>query len=161
MDLSPLHERMRLAVGEEATYRQVADRTGANAESVRRYLQGHAPSIEFVVAMCRCFGVSADWLLTGRGPMKASDLKGHVLGESSAGELFTAVADNLERLLARVDRLERYMQTIETQLRGLGASAGTESGDAHDAPQPASDPPSVRVRQLRETLAQRPRPDAG
>lgn len=159
MDLSPLHERMRLAVGEDSTYRQVADRTGANAESVRRYMQGNAPSVEFVVSLCRCFGVSADWLLTGRGPMKAKDLKGYALGESSAGELFTAVAENLERLLGRVDRLERYMQTIETQLRGLGATGGTESGHAHDAQQSA-DPPSVRVGQLREALAQRPRPDA-
>lgn len=147
---------MRIAVGEHATYRQVSDQTGANPETVRRYMQGQAPSVEFVAALCRVFGISADWLLTGRGPMKVADLKGHVLGESSAGELFTAVADNLERLLARVDRLERYVQTLETQVRGLESADGTESGHGHDAEQPPADPPSIRLRQLREALAQRP-----
>jgi transcriptional regulator with XRE-family HTH domain len=152
---------MRIAVGEHATYRQVSDQTGTNAETVRRYLQGHAPSVEFVAALCRVFGISADWLLTGRGPMKAADLKTHVLGDSSAGELFTAVADNLERLLARVDRIERYVQMLETQVRGLGVAPGTESGHAHDAQEPPADPPSLRIRRLREALAQRSRPDAG
>jgi transcriptional regulator with XRE-family HTH domain len=160
MGLSSLHERMRLAVGEHATYRQVSDRTGTHAETVRRYMQGQAPSVEFVAALCRVFGISADWLLTGRGPMKAADLKGHVLGESSAGELFTAVAENLEGLLARVDRLERYVQTLETQVRGLGHADGTESGHVHDTRQEPADPPSLRLRQLREALAQRSRPDA-
>ncbi len=45
----------------------VADRTGFNQETVRRYLISGPPGAEFLRAFCKAFNVSADWLLLGRG----------------------------------------------------------------------------------------------
>lgn len=43
--------------------RDIAERTGTNPETVRRYLSTGVPSAEFLAAFARAFGVSGDWLL--------------------------------------------------------------------------------------------------
>ena len=46
--------------------RQVADETGFNHETVRRYLKGDGSiPVSFVVAVVESTGVSAEWLLNG------------------------------------------------------------------------------------------------
>lgn len=180
MTPSALHDRLQAAVG-EMTYRQLAELTGANAETVRRYMQGQPPAVEFLAAVCRAFGVSGDWLLMGRGPMRAKDVRPSALAESSAGELFTAVAGNVEGLIGRVERLERYVQTLETQFRGrplpdargvvgaalgpalgvdarAGGAASAPPGVAHDV-QPASVQAGSKLERFRAALAQRPHED--
>ncbi|MGE0365678.1 MAG: helix-turn-helix domain-containing protein [Phycisphaerales bacterium] len=52
------------------TYREVAERTGLNHESIRRQLLAGRPSVESVVLLCRAFGVSADWILGVHEPTR-------------------------------------------------------------------------------------------
>ena len=59
-------ERLRMTAG-NATYRQIGTRTSTHPESIRRYFTYGHPSVEFVAAFCRAYGVSADWLLNGIG----------------------------------------------------------------------------------------------
>jgi hypothetical protein len=72
--------------------------------------------------------------------MRQSDTAVHVLSEATPSELLAAVADTLERLLERVDRLEIFVQTLETRLRVdargsaaddvIGKAVGGREGDA-------------------------------
>lgn len=148
--ISPLHDRLRIVAGERP-FRVIAEITGYHAETVRRYLSGHEPSIEFVCALCRAFDISADWMLTGRGAMHASEARKHALRTSSTGDLLGAIAGAFERMSERVDRIERYVQTLETRLR------------AREAPEPpivttaAPDAPQEPPKRPRRTTAG-PRP---
>jgi len=144
---SPLHERLRAAVGNRS-YRHVAELTGTNHESVRRYLSGQAPSVEFLATLCNTLGLSSDWLIAGRGPMRLEDVRVAALQESPAPDLLMALAHTVEGLLDRVDRIERYVQTMETRLRGSGEPAGLEL--AGDVVVPS------HVSHLADALPQRP-----
>lgn len=135
---SPLHERMRSLVGRRSN-REVGDLTGTNAETVRRYLSGQSPSVEFLTALCVATQASPEWLLTGRGPMRQSDVRAHALQGANAHELLGAIAQTLEKLIERVERLERFLQTMETRLRARREDAAPAqpgpftSSHAHDS----------------------------
>lgn len=113
---SGLHERLLEVVGDR-TYRALADLTGQNAETVRRYMQGQSPSVEFLAAVCGTLGVSADWLLTGQGPMRLAEARRQALAHVNPGELLSAVAASLEALTDRVERVEVFVQTLESRIR--------------------------------------------
>lgn len=141
MSLSKLHERLVAATG-NMTYRQVGEITQTHPETVRRYMQGQTPSVEFLEALTGALGLSAEWLLTGRGPMKLDEARLHALREFNAADLLEAVASTMERLIDRVDRLEQYTQTLETRLRAVrgfdhdtfaAASLTTRAGQVADA----------------------------
>lgn len=121
--LTPLHERLQIAAGSK-TYRQLGDATGLNSETVRRYMQGHTPSVDFLASVCAALDINAQWLLVGAGPMKGADIRSHALGEANVSELLSAMSATLERLMDRVDRLETYMQTLETHLRAGAGDLG-------------------------------------
>ncbi len=114
---SPLHERLAAVVGPR-TFRAIAELTGTNSETVRRYMQGQTPSVEFLASLCEALKINGEWLLCGRGPMKAEDVKSHALRSASGGELLGALVTAIERLTDRVDRLEVFYQTLETRMRG-------------------------------------------
>ncbi len=142
MELSPLHERLRSVVAGQS-YRQLGELTGSNAETIRRYVTGQAPSVEFLSAICDRFMINGEWLLTGRGPMRRQEIRKHALQEASAAELLNAMATTLERLTERVERLEMYVQSLETLLRadahGLRtAQSASAGGPAQSSPSPAS-----------------------
>lgn len=122
MALSPLHRRLKAAIGER-TFREVGDLTNTNHETVRRYVQGQSPSVEFLSALCEALKINGAWLLMGQGPMHAGDARGHALQEANPHELLAAVADTLERLNDRVTRIELFVQTIETRLRAIHEQA--------------------------------------
>lgn len=136
---SGLHERISQVVGHRSS-RAVAEATGANPESVRRYLGGQAPSIEFLQALCKAFGISGEWMLTGRGPMKAADAREAALRQADAGELLSALAEAVERLISRVDRLEQLIQIVEVRVRVVEARG----------------PREVPIRGLKEEIAHGP-----
>ncbi len=115
---SALHKRIHAVVG-SLTHRELSERLDIHVERVRRYLRDSAPNLEFVEAVCRSFGISRQWLLTGRGPMRADDVPAHALREAEAGELLEAVAEALERLLERVDRMESLVQALERRVRSV------------------------------------------
>lgn len=115
-NLSPLHDRLRQAVGTRS-YREIAEATKAHPETVRRYMSGQMPSTEFLVELAELTGVNVAWLLTGEGPMYRKDVKLHALRDANPTELLHAVAQTLEALIDRVDRLERFVVTLDTRVR--------------------------------------------
>ncbi len=140
-----LHDRLRVVAGQRS-YRALAELTQHNTETVRRYMLGAAPSIEFVAAMCSRFGINADWMLTGRGAMHDKENRRHALNTSSPADLLAAVAGALERLTDRVDRIETYVQTMETRVRAAGAGSDGHAMPPSHAPQNAAIPPDGQAK---------------
>lgn len=133
-----MHDRILAAVGNR-TYRHVGELTGTHPETVRRYLQGQSPSAEFIAALSTALNINADWILTGRGPMKCEELKAHALATADGSELLQAMSEVLDRLIDRVERVEVYMQTLETRVR-----AGQETGQPIDLREPKqASPPGI------------------
>ncbi len=113
-----MHERLRIAAGNR-TYRNIGEMTATHHETVRRYLTGQPPAVEWLSRFCAVMGVSTEWVIIGRGPMKRSDARAHALSEANVSELLAAMSKMLERLMERVDRLEAYSQTLELRLRAM------------------------------------------
>ena len=61
-----VHKRLVALLGDRKV-NAVASDLRVNRESVRRYLRGASPSVTFLQRVCIVYGVSADWLLCGRG----------------------------------------------------------------------------------------------
>lgn len=177
-----LHERLAVAT-EGRTYKHLSDLTGTHAESVRRYMQGQPPTVEFLSALCDGLGINGDRLLLGRGPMRRSDVKSAALRSADPGELLTAMSSTMERLVERVDRIEVFVQTLETRLRATARGPrpaasttltkgdrpdeqtkahgqSTESKDAGDQPQDNQPHIEVKASRIGRAVAKRPRPDA-
>ncbi len=174
---------MQAAVGDR-TYRRVGDLTNTHPETVRRYLTGHAPSVDFVSRLAATLGLNINWILTGHGPMRLADVKPHALRDANASDLLMHVALGIERLESRLDRLERYTQVLEVMIRQgnngpdpgrpvaetsveskPSASIGSESvGSEHGKPAPtqaAHEDADARARSVADALAERPCPDVG
>jgi hypothetical protein len=150
--MSGLHERIQAVVGDR-TYRAVSDMTGTHAETVRRYLQGQAPSAEFLSMLCKTLELNAHWLLLGEGAMRNAEAKQHALREADPAELLAAVASSLEALTERVARLEVYVQGLESHVRTGGGADGTGKPQTVDS--------GERAGHVADALPERPRPDAG
>lgn len=170
MTTATLHERLSF-VASGRTYRSLSELTQTHPETVRRYLQGQSPSVEFLAALCRALGINADWLLTGRGPVRVDEVRAHALREANPTELHAAMASTISTLVDRVDRLETYCQTLETLLRGRSAQTAHQHAGADRQPSSRigsqtddhAEPPAVQVpRALRiaDAVAKRPRSDA-
>jgi|GEM_PF-1142178 len=163
VELSKLHERMRLAVGNRS-FRAIAEITGHKTETVRRYLTGQPPSIEFVAAFTAAFGLRADWLLTGRGAARVADERKHALKRATPEELLAAVADTVEVIQERVDRIERYVQTLETRTRGLAQLAHAQRNKARKrepyAPGQSEQSIVTNPERIADALSRRPPTDA-
>ena len=83
-------------VFEEVRPRDVSQACGISTETIRRCRAGSTPSMRLVICLVSDFGVSADWLLLGRGPMVADELPRHHLKQATITELMTALAGRLE-----------------------------------------------------------------
>ena len=151
--VSPLHERLLAAVGDR-TYRRIGELTKTHPETVRRYLQGQSPSVDFVMSLCSALSVSGQWLLTGEGPMKAADVRDHALQDANPGELLSAIAGTLDKLGDRLDRLERFVQGLDVRVRGRGAAAHGAS-DGSGAPAQGTEV-DARARAIGDALTKRP-----
>jgi len=129
------------------TYREIGEITGTNAETARRYITGQAPSVEFVIRLCQRKGVNGQWLLSGQGPMRVSEIKSASLRDAGPGELLSAMAVAIETMRDRLDRVERFVHTLETRLRVASAPVLPSS-----PPPPlttlAQEPDRARTRQL-------------
>jgi len=131
---SELHRRLAEAVG-KTTYRRLGQLTDTHPETVRRYMQGQSPGTEFLANLCRNLAINANWLLTGRGPMKLGDIRKQALSEAHAGDLLTAMANSISGVVDRLDRLELFVQGLDTRLRGSGTI-----GAPNTTPPPPTDP---------------------
>ncbi|MBK9187933.1 MAG: helix-turn-helix transcriptional regulator [Phycisphaerales bacterium] len=154
MEQSQLHQRLKAATSGRS-HRALAELTGLPPETVRRYMLGQAPSVEFLTRLGAHLRLNGEWLLTGRGPMRTDDIRSHALREANAAELLNAMATTLERLIERVERVEVFLQTLEARLR------------AHHAPPPgghAGDPeplPAVHIRERAAGIADAIQPPPG
>lgn len=159
-----IHSRLRMAA-DGKSFRKLAQVTGLNAETVRRYMQGQTPSVLFLSNFCTSLGVSANWLLTGDGPMYAKDIQREAMGEMDAGELMSAMADQVHHLFERVDRLEAFVQQMDVLLHahlhdsdraptehqgrdasGNSPSVGDAEGHRSEGKEGASSPHGIDVR---------------
>ncbi len=161
---SGLHGRLAAVAG-QMTFRRLGEITNTNQETVRRYMSGQSPSAEFLAALCRAMGVNGRWLLTGQGPAKVTDLRAHALTEANSAELMTAISNTLTALIERVDRLETYMQTVDTRLRALQtavAATGITRGDERaERPDQGADGGGGAAERVGRAVAERRAEDAG
>ena len=132
----PFHTRLNEAGG-NVSYRKLGRMTDTHPETVRRYMHGQAPSAIFLTNLCRALGISGDWLLTGRGPMKCNEMRSHALSQADPSELMGAMANSLAGLFHRMDRLEQNVQIFESQTRTQRnthqlSKAGSGSGSGSD-----------------------------
>tara|TARA_Y100001933_G_scaffold72643_1_gene74187 strand:+ start:476 stop:985 length:510 start_codon:yes stop_codon:yes gene_type:complete len=132
MESKTLHDRLRIAAGER-TYRQLGKLTDTHPESVRRYLQGQAPSVEFLTNFCASLELNGSWLLTGEGPMHGHEVQPHALRTADTPDLLRALSDTVSVLIRRVDRLERLVQTTEIKLRAAESGARGSAQHERDA----------------------------
>jgi len=169
MELSALHQRIHAVAG-HMTYRALAECTGNNSETIRRYMQGQSPSAEFLTALCSHFDLNAQWLILGQGPAKRAEARAHAIRQANPGELLAAIADALEKLTQRVDRIELFVQTIESRLSHArthlahGATDGRPAQQDHSGTKPGdiASPSSSRKRisAVASAVTQRSRADA-
>ena len=90
-------------------------------------MQGQAPSAEFLASLSSELSVNASWLLTGQGPVYQAEIRPAALAEADVPELLTALSNTLTALIERVERLERFVQSIEAHVRS-GNGSGTDPG---------------------------------
>jgi transcriptional regulator with XRE-family HTH domain len=155
----PMHGRLEAATAGK-TYRWIARVTGAHPETVRRYMQGQSPSVEFVTALCAQLKINAQWLLTGEGPMRRDEVRAHHLAEADPAELLAAIAATLDRLIERVDRLELFVQQLEVRISGDPAERLHEQASEPQGSQHESVPHERPARRVGGAVARRPHEDA-
>jgi len=158
MPTTELHDRLNTAAGNRS-YRHLSELPNTNAETVRRYMQGQPPSVEFLAALCASLAVNAEWVLTGRGPMRTADLRKAALRDAEASELLAAMARTIETLIDRVDRLELLMQMLEVRIRAAPLATSLKETLPH-AQDPRAAEQTDRVRVVADALPKRsPAPD--
>lgn len=103
-------QRLQSALG-DTTYSQLGQLTDTHPETVRRYMNGHAPSAAFLSKVATEFGVSGEWLITGNGPMLSRDIPKYVLNNAQPDVLMNAVAQLVVYLNKRIDAIDQRGQT--------------------------------------------------
>jgi transcriptional regulator with XRE-family HTH domain len=153
-----LHDRLAAATAKH-TFRAIADITHTHPETVRRYMHGQPPSVEFLAALCTALDISPEWMLTGAGPMHRDAARRAALASATPTDLLAALAAAIDTLTHRVARIEAALH-----LDGVPTAHHSAAGD-HDAKaQAQSTPPSEAARdravRIADAVARRPRPDA-
>ncbi|MBL0927834.1 MAG: helix-turn-helix domain-containing protein [Phycisphaerales bacterium] len=90
-----ISRRLLQALGTRSA-RDIALLTGFSAETIRRYLSGRSPSLQFVVALATRSDISLGWLLLGRLPQRRSQATAHAISQASFTELFKVLIERLE-----------------------------------------------------------------
>ncbi len=131
-----LHQRLR-AVTKDFSHRELAELTGVSLETSRRYSEGRGPSVAYLKRLCEAVGISADWLLLGRGsPMYRPGLP--------TGKFDSSVDEVLEGLSRYLKRLHQELARAATDLHtgGTGETSPTNApgGDALVLPPPQEIP---------------------
>lgn len=75
------------------SFRELAEMTGTNQESIRRYHRFGHPSFEYVLRFCVALEISPNWLMLGKGAAPASDPLNRLLVEATAPELLHALGN--------------------------------------------------------------------
>lgn len=97
-DLSGIGPRLALALS-NSTLNGVAARTKFAPQTVRKFLRkGKVPTLEFVLTVSHTYGLSLDWILTGRGMMHEEDYVRSLLRTATTAQLAAALADRLSTM---------------------------------------------------------------
>ncbi len=67
-EVAEILARWQTAFG-KYSYAELADRIGSSRETVRRMAHGQLPTTLVIARACRTFGIRAEWILLGTGPM--------------------------------------------------------------------------------------------
>jgi hypothetical protein len=94
---SAIAQRLEFAC-KDRSCREIGRLTETHPETVRRYLRGGRPPACFIATFCSIFGVAADWLLLGEGPMLRTEISNSNLSQASPRQLLLALADQIDRL---------------------------------------------------------------
>ncbi len=92
------------------SYRQIGNATGTHPETVRRYLNGHAPSAAFLTQVCVQYGVSGEWLLSGRLPMRSDEVQMHVLKNADPEVVVGVVSEMVIESLRTMKQVGSFTQ---------------------------------------------------
>lgn len=146
--------RLRQAVADRS-YRQIADDTDTHPETVRRYLTDGTPCARFIAAVCRAYGVSADWVLlgsegAGRAPpetVRASIIADVLVEDGRLRVLGVSCADGVE---ADDDATERGRSSARAgspvpPTERLTAATPAASSPLEPTPATPGSPPLGRV----------------
>lgn len=118
-----IHERIAVIVGDRNN-REIYRLTGVHHETVRRILNGQAPSTEFLRALCRATNVNAHWLLMGTGPMMETDTLADALRQAGPSDLLMALAESVARFGERMRLIESGVHVLEDRSTHGGAENG-------------------------------------
>jgi len=127
-------------ISDENSVRFVASRAGVNHETARRYIQGDAITaiaLKLIIGVVREFGLSADWLLFGTGPVFLKDLPDSMLKERSSAELLSSLAKRIGAIEREIVQRAREPELEEP------CSAGHTTASA--PARPADDPGSPQI----------------
>lgn len=132
-----ISSRLQIAIGER-TVRHVGALTNTHPETVRRYMTGSkTPTVEFLAAFCEALEINADWLLTGEGQMRLEEKRKAVIHDAGLSDVLRAMADTVDRLATRVDRMEAVLRMHDDRLRassGLTPNRTDHTGTRTEAP---------------------------
>lgn len=134
MDVA-MAQRLR-AVTREFSHRELAELTGMSHETVRRYLEGKVPGPGFIKRLCEALGLSADWLLLGRGAPVYQREQAVTEISGSIDELFEGLSRYLKRLHLELARAETRLQ----EARGKAWEAAAQSRPLEVPPEHFVDP---------------------
>lgn len=111
-----LHERLS-TLFEGLSFRQIAELTEHNQETVRRYMRGQDPSVAFLVAVCERTDVLPEWLLMGRGPQKNVDAITLTLQDIPTETLAAELAERLQKPQRNVRATLRQIESDPGAIR--------------------------------------------
>lgn len=130
------HEQIRArvkAVVGHGPIVEVARRLGMNSETTRRMLGKSPPSFSFIVAVCRAYGVSADWLLFGVHTPEHTRQARAYLFTAPVGELSEALFRRLRRAPSKPARRDRSRAADESAVGGVSNDGGAREVAAIEA----------------------------
>ncbi len=128
--LTTLGERLRALAGHDSC-REIGERTRTHPETVRRYLVGGKPSVEFVRAFADAYGVCADWLLFGTGAVRRRDQLETVLKEATLGQLMRSLSDRFALIEETLQAHSTSRRHVTRSLPPAGAAAGGAKKGRH------------------------------
>jgi len=128
--------RLRLRqITEGKTIRAIAAETEMCPETVRRYLNGSACSIEFLAKVCVRYGVDAEWLLFGRGRTQINTRSPSLIEECGARSVVGEIARRWARMESRMAELSLRLDSLDGIPLEDGPGRDVRSGDPASAPE--------------------------
>lgn len=101
---------------------EIAEMTSISSESVHRYLNGSAPSIEFITRLAVHTGTSLQWLLLGEGPQYACTLEEWYVARSSTAALTHELERRITALLDKLERIDRFINLSSIASQSIGST---------------------------------------